>query len=74
VSIEVFCRSLAAGKVRGRAVNDIKEGYLRAGVGSHFVFYRVSDVPGVLDVVRVLHKRIDFGAHLPDDSVEFEEE
>jgi toxin ParE1/3/4 len=73
LSIEAFCRSLAIGKVRGRAVNHIKHGYFRAGVGSHFVFYRMAHV-GMLDVIRILHKRMNFTAHLPNDLGEFEDE
>jgi toxin ParE1/3/4 len=71
--IEALYRSLSTGKVRGRAVSDIKAGYLRASIGSHFVFYRISDF-GTLDVIRVLHKRMNFAAHLPDDLSDFEDE
>jgi toxin ParE1/3/4 len=73
LSIESLYRSLSTGRVRGRTVNHVKLGYLRAGIGSHFVFYRVSAI-GTLDVIRVLHKRMNFAAHLPDDLGDFEDE
>ena len=50
LSIEALYRSLSTGKVRGRALNDIKPRYLRASIGSHFVFYRASEI-GTLNVI-----------------------
>ncbi len=52
---------LAAGRKTGRAV-DICDGYFKHAVGAHFVFYRVTG--SVLDIVRVLHPRMDVGRHL----------
>lgn len=52
---------LAAGTKVGRPV-DVRDGYLKYAVGSHFVFYRQSD--SGLDVVRILHQRMDTSAHL----------
>lgn len=52
---------LASGLKSGRAV-DIRERYFRYAVGSHCVFYRLSD--SSLDVVRVLHQKMDANRHL----------
>jgi len=52
---------LAAGVKTGRPVT-IRAGYFKDPVGSHFVFYRQSVAS--LDVIRILHKRMDVGAHL----------
>ena len=52
---------LAAGRKAGHAV-DIRDGYFRHAVGAHFIFYRVTG--SVLDIVRVLHQRMDVGRHL----------
>jgi len=52
---------LAAGTKAGRPV-DVRDGYFKYAVGSHFVFYRQSD--SSLDVVRILHQRMDTSAHL----------
>lgn len=58
--VEAFA-GLAAGTKIGRPV-DVREGYFKYAVGSHFVFYRQSD--SSLDVIRVLHQRMDTSAHL----------
>jgi toxin ParE1/3/4 len=52
---------LAAGRVGGRPV-DIRQGYLKYPVGSHFVFYKSGE--DVVDVIRVLHQRMDVSRHL----------
>ncbi|AOI68737.1 type II toxin-antitoxin system RelE/ParE family toxin [Burkholderia ubonensis] len=39
-----------------------REGYLRYLVGSHVVFYR--ETTETLDVIRVLHQRMDVDRHL----------
>lgn len=54
-------QGLAAGVKTGRSV-DVREGYFKYAVGSHFVFYRLSD--SSLDVIRVLHQRMDAKRHL----------
>lgn len=42
----------------GRACEEIRAGYRRHAVGSHTLYYRIlSD--GVINVVRVLHQRMD---------------
>lgn len=53
--------ALAAGTKAGRPV-DIRRGYFKFAVGTHFVFYRLSDFG--LDVIRVLHQRMDANRHL----------
>ena len=52
---------LAAGRKTGRPV-DIREGYLKYAVGSHLVFYRITD--SSVDVIRVLHQKMDATRHL----------
>lgn len=52
---------LTRGAKAGRAV-DLREGYFKYAVGSHFVFYTVSET--FLDVVRILHQRMDVSRHL----------
>jgi toxin ParE1/3/4 len=39
-----------------------RDGYLRYPVGSHVMFYRETD--STLDVIRVLHQRMDVERHL----------
>jgi toxin ParE1/3/4 len=52
---------LARGTRTGRPIG-IRTGYFKYPVGSHFVFYRQSD--SSLDVIRVLHQRMDAPAYL----------
>ena len=52
---------LATGRKTGRVV-DIRDGYFKYAVGSHLVFYRLTERE--LIVVRVLHQRMDVGRHL----------
>ncbi|MCM3662567.1 type II toxin-antitoxin system RelE/ParE family toxin [Georgenia satyanarayanai] len=47
---------------RGRACDEIRQGYRRYGIGSHLLFY-VESAEGV-DVVRILHQRMDPTRHL----------
>lgn len=53
---------VAAGPQLGPDCGDIRDGYRRIGVGSHLIFYRHDAV--ALDVVRVLHQRMDNAARL----------
>lgn len=57
--------ALAAEPHHGRAADEIAEGLLRRACASHVIFYRAID-GGVL-IVRVLHARMDFPAHLAND-------
>lgn len=52
---------LATGAKRGRPVT-VREGYFKYAVGSHLIFYRHSDAG--IDVIRVLHQRMDIERHL----------
>ena len=47
---------------RGRACDEIREGYRRYGIGSHLLFYVES--PDGVDVIRILHQRMDPTRHL----------
>jgi toxin ParE1/3/4 len=47
----------------GRNCDHVREGYRKYPVGSHVLFYRAID-DGV-DVVRILHQRMDFDRQLP---------
>ncbi|RWX77272.1 type II toxin-antitoxin system RelE/ParE family toxin [Neorhizobium lilium] len=56
---------LAEGSSTGRHV-DVRRGYLKYRVGSHVIFFRSHDVG--IDVVRILHQRMDVSLHLVDDT------
>ena len=50
---------------RGRACDDIRPGYRKYHVGQHLIFYRES--PEGLEIIRILHDRMDIETHLADD-------
>jgi toxin ParE1/3/4 len=60
--VEAF-ENLAAGTARGRSAETVRPGYFRLTVATHIVFYRLGD-GGRIEVVRILHERMDAGRHL----------
>jgi toxin ParE1/3/4 len=53
---------VASDPQRGRPCDHIRPGYRRYPAVSHILFFRV--VPGGIDIVRILHQRMDFERHL----------
>ena len=53
---------LARDPHKGRSCNDIREGYCKYRVGRHLIFYR--ELGGVIEIVRILHERMDVDTHL----------
>ena len=47
----------------GRACDEVRPGYRKHAVGSHSLYYR-SVIGGVINVVRILHQRMDVDRHL----------
>ena len=47
----------------GRSCDEIRPGYRKLAAGSHTLYYRLS-ADGTVDVVRVLHQRMDVDRHL----------
>lgn len=60
--IRAAIERIAAEPDRGRSCDDIRDGYRRYGIGSHLIFY-VESASGV-DVIRILHQRMDPTRHL----------
>ena len=60
--IEARFRAIAEDPKAGRSCDQIRRGYFRTKVGSHFVFYRLDE--GQISIVCILHKRRDFRLHL----------
>ncbi|MGC4027035.1 MAG: type II toxin-antitoxin system RelE/ParE family toxin [Mesorhizobium sp.] len=55
------CADLSKGRKSGRRV-EIRDGYLKYGVGSHLIFYRKHN--NLLEVIRILHGKMDMERHL----------
>ena len=47
---------------RGRPCDEIRKGYRKYVAGSHMIFYRKAK--SGIDIVRILHGRMDFERHL----------
>lgn len=60
--IRAAIERIASDPRRGRACDEVREGYRRYSIGSHLLFY-VESADGV-DVIRVLHQRMDPTRHL----------
>ena len=65
LGIRAACEALADGSKEGRAIDDIRPGYSKLAVASHFLFYRVTDT-GLIDITRILHQRMDIASRLQD--------
>lgn len=60
--IRAAIERVAADPNRGRACDEIRQGYRRYGIGSHLLFFVETD--DSVDIVRVLHQRMDPTRHL----------
>jgi toxin ParE1/3/4 len=54
--------TVAAEPGLARSCNDIRPGYWKYPTGSHVLFFRMTD--NGIDIVRILHSRMDFERHL----------
>jgi toxin ParE1/3/4 len=54
---------LLAGRLRARSIAEIRPGYSKYAVGSHVLFIRANQA-GNIEVVRILHGRMDAKARL----------
>jgi len=53
---------LAENPSQGQRCDEIRDGYRKFPSGRHVVFYRES--AGGIEIVRILHERMDVGIHL----------
>lgn len=56
------CYALTEGAASGRKVSGIKPDYLALASGSHFIIYK--DGAQTVTIIRILHRRMNIGAHL----------
>jgi toxin ParE1/3/4 len=54
---------LADSPLLGRECEEIRAGYRKYPSGSHILFYRLT--PDGVDVIRILHERMDLERHMP---------
>lgn len=60
--IRAVIERIAEAPARGRRCDYIREGYRRYSIGSHLLFY--VERSESIDVIRVLHQRMDVTRHL----------
>jgi toxin ParE1/3/4 len=68
LAIRAACEAVAARQREGRPIDDIRSGYRKLAVRSHFLFYRMTG-RGQIDIVRVLHQRMDAPGRLASDNL-----
>ncbi|MGF6976127.1 toxin ParE1/3/4 [Paraburkholderia sp. JPY465] len=66
LGIESTISGLADGTQPSLSAADVREGYRKALVGMHVVFFRESTA--LIDVIRILHQQMDIPARLGDDN------
>lgn len=57
---------LAKNPKSGRDYSEVKEGYLCSHVKSHLIFYKVNFKKEEVDIIRILHQRMDIETRLKD--------
>jgi len=59
-------KQLAIDPLKGRDCSEFRSGYRKMNAGSHVIFYRQSRSDEI-EIVRILHGRMDFEPRLPSD-------
>lgn len=57
---------IAENPTSGKDYGYVPEGYYRAKVKSHFIFYRIGKKDSLVEIIRVLHQRMDVENRLND--------
>lgn len=58
--------NIAKDPLSGKDYNDIRKGYYRSRVKSHFIFYRINVKKKLIEIVRILHQQMDLESRLND--------
>ena len=48
----------------GKDYNEVRKGYFRSKVKSHFIFYRINFQEKTIEIIRILHQQMDIDLHL----------
>ncbi len=48
----------------GKDYNEIRKGYFRSRVKSHFIFYKINLQEENIEVIRILHQQMDIESHI----------
>ncbi|MBD3903239.1 type II toxin-antitoxin system RelE/ParE family toxin [Chryseobacterium sp. Ch-15] len=50
----------------GKDYNEIRKGYFRSRVKSHFIFYRINIKNEEIEIIRILHQQMDISSRLSE--------
>jgi toxin ParE1/3/4 len=50
----------------GKDYSHIRKGYFRSRVKSHFIFYKINPKDQELEIIRILHQKMDIESRLND--------
>ncbi len=50
----------------GKDYNGIRKGYFRSRIKSHFIFYKINRKKERVEIIRVLHQRMDIESRLDE--------
>ena len=50
----------------GKDQSHIREGYFRTRIKSHYIFYKINSRENLIEIIRILHQRMDVKARLND--------
>jgi len=62
--LDISFQQLAINPLKGKDCSEIRTGYRKLNTGSHVIFYRQIHAD-VIEIVRVLHCRMDSETHFP---------
>lgn len=54
--------AVASDPTKSVDIGDVRRGYRKSRSGSHVILFKITDVG--IDIVRILHQRMDFERHL----------
>lgn len=57
---------LAENPNSGKVYSEIRKGYFRSRVKSHFIFYRINIKQEEIEIIRILHQQMDIESRLND--------
>jgi len=63
--LDTCFHKLAANPLKGKNCNEIRDGYRKLNAGSHVIFYHPT-LPDTIEIVRVLHGRMDIETRLAE--------
>lgn len=54
---------LAKNPKAGKDYNEIRKGYFCSRVKSHFIFYKINLKENSIEIIRILHQKMDIESH-----------